>query len=235
MRAKPTTPKPAPPKHGAPSWDLVTAFVPRAKLKEEGRVYAVELVTLPPLVLPTGRIFACDPYTMFGAAPFERAVRRGAYPVTLSVAKISGRVTDRRVGCAMVRFAKGPVAEWVNATKKGQKVTRLAPGYHYGYGVDAGVGCFGDASVLPTLDLVDEVVRANGRGEGFLYDVTARDLDDRRWGSAVLDPKTKANMLVFSSGFGDGVYPSYWGLSKSGKAVCLVTDFGVYPRPEFED
>jgi hypothetical protein len=31
------------------------------------------------------------------------------------------------------------------------------------------------------------------------------------------------------------LYTSWWGLSKSGRVLCLVTDFGVYPRPEYAD
>ena len=32
-------------------------------------------------------------------------------------------------------------------------------------------------------------------------------------------------LVVFTSGWGDGVYPSYWGLDTSGIPVALVTDF----------
>lgn len=43
----------------------------------------------------------------------------------------------------------------------------------------------------------------------------------------LLDPATGANLIVCSSGEGDGYYASYWGLSAEGRAVTLVTDFGL--------
>nr|MCU0910302.1 DUF4241 domain-containing protein [Paracoccaceae bacterium] len=35
------------------------------------------------------------------------------------------------------------------------------------------------------------------------------------------------SMAVFSSGWGDGWYASYWGFDQSGCLCALVTDFGV--------
>ncbi|HCO79317.1 DUF4241 domain-containing protein [Bacillus sp. (in: firmicutes)] len=30
---------------------------------------------------------------------------------------------------------------------------------------------------------------------------------------------------MFTTGFGDGMYPSFWGLGVNGEPACLVTDF----------
>ena len=42
------------------------------------------------------------------------------------------------------------------------------------------------------------------------------------WGWAVYrpDPATKANCVAFMSGYGDGIYSSYWGLDASGTPLC---------------
>ncbi|KDE29061.1 hypothetical protein BA81_01175 [Bacillus safensis FO-36b] len=32
---------------------------------------------------------------------------------------------------------------------------------------------------------------------------------------------------MFTTGFGDGMYPSFWGLDGSGEPACLVTDFFI--------
>ena len=42
-----------------------------------------------------------------------------------------------------------------------------------------------------------------------------------------LDPESGLNLIAFSSGWGDGCYPSYWGLDAQGQATCLLTDFRV--------
>ena len=216
-------------KPGKPRWDLSRAFQARTKLRDERATYAVELLEPGPLVVPTGKIFACDPYTMFGVAPFDRAVKKGKYPLILSVAKIAGKYKDTRVGCAMIRFAKGSVSKWINATKRGQSIAKLKPNHSFGYGVDSGTGCFGDASILPNLELVNDLTYENGGDEGWLSIFTMEKVLSEKWAQAILDTKTKANIMLFKSGFGDGFYPSYWGLSKSGQTLCLVTDFGVYP------
>ncbi|CAN5864794.1 hypothetical protein BH11MYX3_BH11MYX3_02380 [soil metagenome] len=40
-----------------------------------------------------------------------------------------------------------------------------------------------------------------------------------------------ADVVVVSSGWGDGFHGRCWGLSKKGESLCLVTDFGVFPEP----
>ncbi len=42
-----------------------------------------------------------------------------------------------------------------------------------------------------------------------------------------LNPETGGNVIAFSTGFGDGFYDSQVGYDKSGKIVCIVTDFDV--------
>jgi hypothetical protein len=37
---------------------------------------------------------------------------------------------------------------------------------------------------------------------------------------------------MFSSGYGDGVYPAYWGLDAGRQAVNLVIDFHVLLLPD---
>ena len=51
---------------------------------------------------------------------------------------------------------------------------------------------------------------------------------NREW----LTVTTKAgSVAVFSSGFGDGYYSSYFGFSTNGRLVALLTDFNVVDWP----
>jgi len=52
----------------------------------------------------------------------------------------------------------------------------------------------------------------------------------RDWADFLLDAETGLDVVFFSSGFGDGVYPSYWGYDRAGELACLVTDFSVLNR-----
>src|SRR4051812_37031399 len=47
------------------------------------------------------------------------------------------------------------------------------------------------------------------------------------WAEMKVIPATGANRVVFTSGFGDGYYASYWGLDEQDAPVCTVTDFHV--------
>jgi hypothetical protein len=221
---------------GQPSRDLAKAFKHGTKYKDEHAAYTVKLVDLAPVILPTGKVFAADPFTFHRVEPFDRTVKKGTYPVIASVAKVAplkkGR-TQERVGAAMLRFKKGAPASWINATRKGQKLAKLDPDHYFGFGVDAGTACFCDITAAAALAKLNEVELANDNFEGWLMAKVSKGMlaSKQAWGtgSAITVPDTKANVVAFSSGWGDGFYGSYWGLSAKGEPLCLVTDFGVYP------
>ncbi|MCR6640354.1 MAG: DUF4241 domain-containing protein [Sporocytophaga sp.] len=45
-------------------------------------------------------------------------------------------------------------------------------------------------------------------------------------------PGSELNITMFQSGYGDGVYPAYWGIDKEGQVTSLVIDFLVLLLPE---
>lgn len=49
------------------------------------------------------------------------------------------------------------------------------------------------------------------------------------WANVQVSDRTKANIVAFSSGCGDGAYASYWGYDSAGNLVSLVTDFSLFP------
>jgi hypothetical protein len=57
-----------------------------------------------------------------------------------------------------------------------------------------------------------------------LTDVVNRD---EYWTSVVVDPSSGADAVVFTSGYGDDSYGTYWGIDADDEVVCLVTDFLV--------
>jgi len=50
---------------------------------------------------------------------------------------------------------------------------------------------------------------------------------DDNWGSVIVCEDTRLNVVMFSSGYSDGFYASYWGFDADDNVVCLVTDFNV--------
>jgi hypothetical protein len=119
---------------------------------------------LPELNLPSGRIAACDAF-IIDEIPFTRPVAPGKYPLTLLAARID---TDERIAFAVIRFSKSStIKTWEMALLPGQDPAKLKPGEIFGYSVDSGTGCFGDANALKIVgDALDPKMDFYTRIEG---------------------------------------------------------------------
>ncbi|MEV0645070.1 DUF4241 domain-containing protein [Phytomonospora sp. NPDC050363] len=198
---------------------------------ETPRVSAViEVVDLGELAVPTGRLAACDPMVYWELEPFTVELPRGAHPVRLSVVLVDAvhgqpqPEAHRRVAAAQVLVRDTPAMAWEMAVTAGQDTSTLTGDLYFGYGVDAGTGAFIDASGGKALDRINDAD-------------SAYDLDDAltdagkavppRMGANVTDEETGLNVVVFPSGWGDGVYPTWIGRDAAGEVVSVVTDFHV--------
>ena len=109
----------------------------------------------------------------------------------------------------------------------GQDRASSKPGEFAGYGVDSGTGAFMAAEALQAHQRQRDRV-----GESFDRMLFA-ELDRsyrhmRRWDLLETDGGTVA---MFSSGYGDGAYPTFRGDDDTGRLVAVITDFGVVPWP----
>ncbi|MFV0127588.1 DUF4241 domain-containing protein [Streptomyces sp. HMX112] len=214
-----------------PAPDLARIFTPGLSFPYEwGGTGTVSLAAGGELWLPTGRLVACDPFVALGsgeAEPFTAAVPPGRYPVDLSVVTITRPgepptgTPHRRVAAARLAVRAEPPVTWELALVPGQDAAELADGEFYGYGVDAGTGCFYDAAC-------DDSFPAREDDEGPLWDA----FEAADWAPGpytITDPDTGHNVVAFSSGWGDGAYPTWVGRTARGDITCFVTDFFVVP------
>lgn len=178
------------------------------------------------LVVISGYVVVCDPLALPDIAPLANPVPPGHYPVILSVAELPNG--DQRVAYALLRLSEHPAMRWELAVPQGQTLSALKAGEIFGYPVDAGTGCFMDADALRAL-----LARPIQMGTGYVESDELLDTLDKTavptwsWANLVLDDATGANIIAFSSGWGDGFYPSYWGYDATDQRVALVTDFDV--------
>lgn len=180
--------------------------------------------------LPTGKIVANDPVCNFQKDPFERTVAPGQYPVMLYIADIE---SDQRVAFAEIRFTEELPADFELATIAGDDVSRLDDDDFFGYGVDSGTGGFMDEIVCGELE------KLHNQADDYIF----KPLDDALEESYVptysvaniLLPDNTQNVVAFSSGFGDGTYPSFWGFDKNGELCSLITDFLVIDDDDDDD
>jgi Protein of unknown function (DUF4241) len=184
------------------------------------------------LVVPTGRLVVCDPFTFSTPRPLRKRIPLGSYPVVLSIAHIpppSGKgKADQRIAAAMLCLGRRVPRRWRMATWTGQQLRSLKRDEFYGYGVDSGTGCFMD---LRAARLLDRRMRDDQEYYRRLIDASEKVyIHTRSWADFGLGEETALNVVFFSSGFGDGAYPSYWGYDAVGDLACLVTDFSVFTR-----
>lgn len=194
------------------------------------RARGITRMALGDLPLPTGAVIATDPLVQPDRAPFTRRVEPGTHPVTLYLAQ-------GRVALAELRFADTEPERWELALVPGQDVAALKAGEIFGYPVDAGLGCFMDPDARAAMDRREAQEQKRAGYSNYYDDVLADALKDSNlnWVMHRPLPDEPARVAVFSSGWGDGVYASYWGLGAGGRVLRLVTDFGVIENGDGRD
>jgi len=94
-----------------------------------------------------------------------------------------------------------------------------------GFGVDAGTGCL--ASPLAMADVAEVLNDDEGMLEDPLSEAVESDLD-----AGVLAPRPGAlPVAVFSSGWGDGLYPTWLGLAADGSVAVAMVDLLIFTDP----
>lgn len=184
-----------------------------------------------------GKLIAADPLCNleFGdIAPFVKKVPAGTYPVTLSVFAEEGYAV--RYLAAKLSITNAQPERFQLAMKPGEFAESLGPQEVFGFPVGSGLACFCDAEVQEAYaDFCEDWKRSHPNGN--IYDDYFSDFfagnavqnpmyqqEEGDWLNWKL-PGNNGNIIMFNSGFGDGVYPAYWGYDERGKICCLVLQF----------
>jgi Protein of unknown function (DUF4241) len=184
-----------------------------------GGTVTVEVSQIGTLRMPSGALIACDPGYLGpppGAVetyayqqshqPFTATAPPGEYPVLLSEFRwLAG--SGPNIAAAKVWVRDGPVASWEMALRPGEDPRTLPGNGWFGFGVDGGAGCFYDAAAAHALAPL---------AQGFVlgYQTTAE----------ITDEESGANLIAFSSGWGDGSYPVWIGRTAAGDIACFIAD-----------
>lgn len=206
-----------------PGLDAVLTAGYRAE--RDGITYVVEPYELGQVVLPTGKVVACDPFVPH-TKPFVDTVTPGQHQLRAWVAVLhkDGSEWQRRIAALQLVITDEPAASWTMALRPGQDVASLGDEEYFGYGVDSGHGTLADQAAIEALSEWDyEQVEA--------VFIPAHIPDDPIEAviSAVVEERTGANVYVVESGWGDGVYATYVGRTEDGRIASFVTDFQVVP------
>jgi hypothetical protein len=188
------------------------------------------------VILTSGRIIACDPLIVPDTQyHLKKPVNPGHYPVIVSVADFQP-AGDTRFACAVLRISDEATVRWevalINEPDANQTDDRMA------YGVDAGTGCFVDWDAAESIEnLVSLEISYPEKDEFEMFcDQLIAEMEKNSFGKHPLTAgwanmkvsDTEANIIAFSSGWGDGDYASFWGYGASGNLTSLVTDFAIF-------
>jgi hypothetical protein len=165
--------------------------------------------------LPSGRLVACDPFLCDDATPFAAPVPRGEFPLWIAIADMG---EEHRLAFAKLAFSSEPVVRWEMALPEGQDPSTLQPGEIFGYGVDSGTGAFMDLDAWRAF-------KARMEAEEGYSEQLVDDMDQPVRPEWLLLSSGPGSVAMFSSGFGDGFYATYWGYDARGNLAAALTDF----------
>jgi len=171
------------------------------------------------LILPTGRLVACDPFVTPDSLPFNLTVPTGRFPVVLSIADFGH---DQRVAFATIRFQEALPVQWKMMAAGSKDPATLEPGHQFGYPVDSGTGCFMDYTAAQALSQ-----KMNADPEYFKFMMAEMEKTYRDTWDWLNLPMGEASVIAFKSGDGDGIYATYAGFNPAAQVVAVVTEFEV--------
>ena len=196
----------------------------------DGDPVELAVLTLGSLEVTSGRLVAADGLLLDGE-PFIPAVSPGTYPLQVVLARF-GDENQERVAFVQLKISARRAVAWSNAAIEGEASEGSDDDGIVGYDVESGTGSLFDAAALASYR--QELVK----GDGVYRELEQVLRSNRRatWTWARISTGNGSG-FVFTSGFGDGHYGSYWGSDESGELVSLVTDFelldwaGLPPEP----
>ncbi len=188
--------------------------------------WPVTLVEIGRIPLDNGLLVACDPYISSpDHLPFVRTLPAGEHLVAAAKVRISE--THHRIAAAVLCSGVNPVCSWELAYTDPEELAALVADDDFvGYGVDAATGCF--AGPLAFAAAV-EVLAAD---DGTVTDPLSTALFASEHKAVVIRPAPRAgHVAMFATGWGDGIYPTWFGLDRWGDVTVTLTDFLVDNEP----
>jgi hypothetical protein len=195
------------------------AFIKGSQEMSNGVMFDLFGFNIGQIKISTGKIISCDPWLMDEyAKPYKDSFPIGSFPVQLSIAKLK----DVEVlAFARILFNDHPVVKWSYALLPGQENILIGGKEIIGYPVDAQLGLFMDQAAYQALQK-DTV---NNRRTVILKATSTHKHDGWRYG---IYEFSNQNLVVFTSGIGDGRYANYIGYDANGKICRLLTDFAIF-------
>lgn len=205
----------------------------------------VDVLDIGKVYFPTGKTFACDPLIeLQDSLPFIQTIPVGTYPIRICV--VPSEKYGNRYACSKLEITKEkPIRYELGMVGNENLDEELSEEDYFGFVVDAGMACIADIQtqeafnnywseclkkdpdIDPYNDLFCDLLEENAK----LHPYYQRDCGD--WLNWTI-PNTKYNVPIFTSGWGDGYYPVYFGYDKDNN-VCAVYILFIDIENTFEE
>lgn len=186
------------------------------------------------LYLPSGRIVASDPLVCLGKSlAFDKTLPPGSYPVTAYVRP--DKEKGDRIALIKIEFTPDTVVRWEMALTEYDDITLMTKADDFfGFPVDSGLASLCDADTQELYDAFTDKYYGESSGTDIytdyfktMFEKNAATDTGAHWINFTIPHSTLHNVIMFSSGFGDGNYPCYWGVNAGNEVCSLVVDFFV--------
>jgi hypothetical protein len=217
--------------------DLDRLLTEGARSRDERADYVIGRHTAGEVNLPTGRVVGCDPLmNAHAASSFTVTAPAGTYPLYVWVAVLYRDSVElqRRVAALQLVVSDRPPFQYQMAMTAGQDLAELDEDSYFGFPVGAGAATLADLTAVRALAEWDferldaTYIPAQIPAAPVPVPVPVPVPGDIY--TAVTDEATGANVTVVSSGWGDGLYPTFIGYAPCGAVSSFTTDFMVVPH-----
>ena len=167
----------------------------------------ISLHTVGEVDFPTGQVIIADPLCYLHSEEnrkiLDRTIPIGKYEVELAI--LNSKTISKRVAGASLKIKNDKIIRYEQTQNKSSKLN--------GFGVDAGLASFCDASVA------EEYTKFYSNNDYFIKLLQGKQFID--WEI----PGTNHKIAMFETGFGDGYYMSLYGLNEKDEVCELVIPF----------
>jgi len=225
-----------------PNVDFWSALLDGGRIPvDEAKHYTLSVVDCGFLLMPTGRLVACDPFAMLQKnSDLVVQVPAGRYRVLVTMADVSDDNDGSHMREAYATLMLDETAvevrrRIITPRRDAACLPEMGDdGTYYGFPVDAGTACFVDQGAVDTLmpdgDWYEDIFD-NGTPNSWFEQMD--DPNHIRAGIAnIALPHSRQgeNIVIVHSGWGDGLYPAVGGYDSSDRLVRVHIDFFVVFR-----
>ena len=167
----------------------------------------ISLHTVGEVDFPTGQVIIADPLCYLHSEEnrkiLDRTIPIGKYVVELAI--LNSKTISKRVAGARLKIKNDKIIRYEQTQNKSSKLN--------GFGVDAGLASFCDATVA------EEYTKFYSNNDYFIKLLQGKQFIDWKI------PGTNHKIAMFETGFGDGYYMSLYGLNEKDEVCELVIPF----------